>query len=243
MKIILSPSKTQNHSTHKAEQGKVFVDKSATVFLFEYIKGLNKQALGELMKIKNQLLEDTYHLYQNFNQDNPLIPAINLYSGVVFDGLDLKDYDSVERQYLNEHVTILSAMYGPLEPNTLIWPYRLDMTMKPNGINLYHYWQDHIDQYFQSRDIIINLASNEFSRMIKKTDAIFIDIDFKEENKKGQLRSISYNAKKARGKMLNQIIHHQIDNPENIKSLVVDDYSYHEGLSTNDHWIFIKKKQ
>jgi len=243
MKIILSPSKTQNHLANKNKQGKVLVDKAASVFLFDQVKALDKKALGELMKIKHQLLEDTYQMYQNFKEDNPLIHAIDLYSGVVFDGLDLDDYDSVERNFLNDHVTILSAMYGPLEPNTLIWPYRLDMTMKPNGINLYHYWQEHMDQYFQSTDLVINLASKEFSRMIKKTDAIFIDIDFKEENKKGQLRTISYHAKKARGKMLNQIIRHQIVNPEMIKELVVDDYIYHEALSTNNHWIFIKKKQ
>jgi cytoplasmic iron level regulating protein YaaA (DUF328/UPF0246 family) len=242
MKIIISPSKTQNHSAVITKQGKALVDKSATVFLFNHIKNLEKKQLGKLMNIKNQLLEDTYQLYQNFNEDNLLVPAIHLYSGVVFDGLDLETYDSIKRQYMNEHVTILSAMYGPLEPNTLVWSYRLDMTMKPDGINLYHYWQHQIDQYFHSLDIIVNLASKEFSRMIKKTNAVFIDIDFKEENMKGQLRTISYNAKKARGMMLNQIIHHQIHDPEKIKNLVVNNYIYHEGLSTSTHWVFIKKK-
>ncbi|HKL47650.1 MAG TPA: YaaA family protein [Candidatus Izemoplasmatales bacterium] len=241
MKIIISPSKTQNQLTYNHLEGQRLADQDASLFLFNQLKMTSKKDIASLMKIKKQLLEDTYDLYQSFKKSDDRTQAIHLYSGVVFDKLDINDYTPQQKQYMYQHLTILSAMYGPLRPDSLVWPYRLDMTMKPGGINLYHYWQNHIDHHFYQTDLIINLASNEFSRMLKKTQARIIDIVFKEENSSGKLRTVSYSAKVARGKMLNQIILNQIFDIEQIKSLVVDNYQYHKGLSTEKQWIFIKE--
>lgn len=239
MYIILSPSKTQDTSQFKKEDGQKLFNELASLYLFDMIKQLDKDALGDFMHIKNQLLEDTYQIYQDFNANNLQKKAIDLYTGVVFEALDIDTYNEKQRSYMNRHLIILSAMYGILKANTLIWPYRLDMTMKPAGLNLYDYWLDLIDDFFDQTDVVVNLASNEFSKMLKNHKSKMIDIVFKEE-RQGKLRTISYNAKKARGMMVNQMIKDQVTNIEDIKEIIVDDYRYEPSKSTKRKWVFIK---
>jgi len=241
MKIIISPSKTQNTFIGPSKIDKQIINFKLTNQLFAQLKQMSINEIQKLMKIKNALLEDTYRMYQLFDTSNHKINAISLYSGVVFEQLEKGSYNHSQNQYLNKHLVILSAMYGPLSPNTGVWPYRLDMTMKPNGINLYHYWQENIDKYFMDTDIIIDLASNEFSKMINEKINHVIHIDFKEENEKLELKTISYNAKKARGLMLNQMIMNQIESIELIKSISVEGYIFQEDLSDDKHLIFVKK--
>ena len=239
MKIIISPSKTQNKSPMPDAIGSDIVDMDQSLKLFEGLKSFSKAELKSLMKIKNQLLDETYHLYQSGIKDLNQKQAIHLYQGIVFNELDLNAYTPSEITYMNEHLVILSAMYGPLKPNAMIWPYRLDMTMKPNHINLYDYWQNIVDAYFGD-EIIINLASNEFSKMIKKQKKHMITIDFKEKKNDGSLKTVSIYAKKARGQMLNQIIIQEIEDINEIKKLNIDGYQYQEALSNKKRMVFVR---
>jgi len=242
MKIILSPSKTQNQDSVEAK-GPLIHQLDMSVRLFQELKSLTKDAIQSLMKIKNKLLDDTYELYQSFEESKKKIPAIDLYQGLVFEQLDKSKYNQEQIKYLKEHVVILSAMYGAIQPHTLIWPYRLDMTMKPKEMNLYDYWQATIDDYFDQVDVIVNLASNEFSKMLKNHSDKMIDIQFKQENQSGQLKTIAVHAKKARGHMLNQMVLHQIEDLDQLKSLNIDGYQYRESLSNHQKYVFVKAYQ
>lgn len=237
MKIILSPSKTQNIKEQLQKPHILFFDK--TVDLFKLIKSLNKQQLADLLKIKGELLDKTYNLYQAYNSKLKGIEAIACYQGVVFENIITSDLNPSQKEFMNNHLIILSAMYGVVKANDIIWPYRLDMTNKPNGINLYNYWQNQIDKYFKEEDVIINLASNEFSKMLKNYKDKMINIHFVEKSQDGLLKVISYNAKKARGLMANYLIHNKVKRIDEIKQITFGDYTYNGELSDSLNMYFI----
>ena len=166
-------------------------------------------------------------------------PALYLYSGTVFKQLELLRYKEKEHEYLSKHLNIMSAYYGVLNYNSAISPYRLDMTMKPNNINLYDYWYTPVYQYFQNEDFIISLASKEFTTMIKHPDLYFID--FVEIKDTKEVRN-SMIIKKLRGQMLNYMILHNITTLDELKNIELDNYIYNNDMSTHNTIVFSKKK-
>ncbi|MDD3712397.1 MAG: YaaA family protein [Candidatus Izemoplasmatales bacterium] len=241
MKIIISPSKTQNLKLTDSVSTKTVSLSMKTKNLFSILKKMEKEELGKFLKIKGKLLDETFFTYQKRQLDEQAIPAISCYQGVVFEQLQLDVYSARSRQYLNEHLRILSAMYGVLKPDTLIYPYRLDMTVKLPKINLYNFWQKTVIDEFNNEDFIINLASLEFSRMLQTAKVKMINIDFYDENKDSSLKIISYNSKKARGKMVNYLIMNQIYSLDGIKTFNEDGYLYSDSKSTQDNLVFIKR--
>ncbi len=211
-----------------------------TIHLFKSLKSLSKLALGKTLKIKDKLLDDTYQLYQSFQDNNLGIEAIRCYQGVVFEQFKFDTYTDSQKDYLNNNLIILSGMYGIIKPNDVIWPYRLDMTIKPKKINLYNYWQDSVNEYFVGEDIIINLASNEFSKILKGHEDKMINIHFSERQKNGGLKVISYNAKKARGVMVDYLIINQINEIKDLTKVIIDGYKYDKLLSDDNNLYFIK---
>ena len=166
-------------------------------------------------------------------------PALYLYSGTVFKQLELQKFKEKEHAYLDKHVNIMSAYYGVLNYNTNITPYRLDMTMKPNNINLYDYWYTPVYQYFENEDFIISLASKEFTTMIKHPHLYFID--FVEIKDTKEVRN-SMVIKKLRGKMLNHMILHSISTLDEIKQIELDEFIFEETMSSSHTIVFTKKK-
>ena len=142
MKIILSPSKTQNHQRKREEKGRDILEEELTKKLFDYLKSLPKEDLGKELDIQGNLLDRTYELYQEHSFQDETIPAIKCYNGAVFKEIELDSFDSNELSYMQERLVILSPMYGPIHSDTEIWPYRLEMRLKPDEINLYDYWQE-----------------------------------------------------------------------------------------------------
>lgn len=100
---------------------------------------MEKREIGELFKIKGKLSEETYSFYQGNLKDK--FDPIGCYYGVIYDKLYKRKYNVSKRKYLEKHLTILSAMFGAIEPGTGMWPYRLDFKVKLLGINLYEYWR------------------------------------------------------------------------------------------------------
>lgn len=168
MKIILSPSKTQNHERKREKKGRDILKENMTKELFEYLKSLSKKELKKELDIQGNLLDRTYELYQSQSFDDETIPAIECYNGAVFKQIDQDIFDKNQFSYMREKLVILSPMYGPIHSDTEIWPYRLEMRLKPDGINLYEYWQEVMEDYFADVDLIINLASNEYSKVVEK---------------------------------------------------------------------------
>jgi len=242
MKIILSPSKTQNQERKRPEKGGEILKEAKTKELFDYLKSLSKEKLKAELDIQGNLLDKTYVLYQNHSfDDKETIPAIECYNGSSFKQLDLDNYDQDQYSYMQEQLVILSPMYGPINSDTEIWPYRLEMKLKPNGINLYKYWQGVMKNYFADVDLIINLASNEYSKVVKNNyQGKIINFYFKEEQEDGSLKTMGYYVKHNRGKMLNKMIKKQVESIAHIKEIKFDDYKFDDNQSDEQNFRFIK---
>lgn len=241
MKIILSPSKTQKHQRKRKEKGRKILKENMTKKLFNYLKSLSKEELGKELDIQGNLLDRTFKLYQKHSFKEQTIPAIECYNGAVFKQLEIDSYNQGQFSYLQENLIILSPMYGPLHSDTEIWPYRLEMSLKPDDINLYEYWQELVENYFADAELIINLASNEYSKIVEKNyQGRIIDFYFKEEKEDGSLKTVGYYVKQNRGKMLDQIIKNQVENIDEIKEIELDNYKFNEEHSNENEFYFIK---
>lgn len=240
MKIIISPSKKQNRECviDKNLIKPFFESKSDK--LREKLEDFNKNELSQALDISGNLLEKTQKRYSEPEKPKA---AICCYNGLVFKQLEIDDYTDSSIEYIQNNLYILSAMYGVLTPLTAIKAYRLDMRAKLNNLDLYDYWQEEIDHMFKDEALIINLASKEFSKMLQHENynGQFIDIDFKEVDKNGNLRTVAARAKKARGLMLDTMIKKQINDLEGIKAIDVLEYIYDSESSTNNHLVFIRK--
>lgn len=232
MKIIISPSKTMKDRDYGFTiQDSEF--KEQTDYLYHILQQYNDEELSSLMKISSKQSQTVYEYYHTPSLKRP---ALSFYQGMVFKQLELDHYSS-HLDYLDKHLIILSAYYGPLHYNTGIDFYRLDMTMKPHGINLYEYWHTLVYQYFKDEDFIISLASKEFSDMVKHPHLYCIDFI---EIQGDKLKRQSTKVKKARGMMLNQMILNEIKTLDQLKTLTVDGYYYSEDYSHDHSIAFIK---
>ena len=244
MKIIFSPSKEMKVGEFNSpfSFSPKFKDESKEIL--NILKNLDKNQNEKIMKIKAELFEETISNIINYEL-NPEIKAINLYNGVAFKKLELESYNSKELEYLNNSLIILSAMYGALNPFDNIKKYRLDMTMKISENSLYSFWSEKVTSYINdllSQDnekILLNLASNEYSKMINKKTFNFkmITVDFK-EFKNGKYSSVSSFSKQGRGMLLNYLVKNQITNIEEIKKFNEENYSFNSELSNENTIIF-----
>jgi len=241
MKIIFSPTKTQNHERNREEKGRNILKEDMTKKLFDYLKSLSKKELKKELDIQGNLLDRTYELYQDHSYDDETIPAIECYNGSSYKQIDLKNYNKEQFSYMRDNFVIISPMYGPLSSDMEIWPYRLEMRLNPNGIDLYDYWQGVIKEYFADVDLIINLASNEYSKVVLDNyEGKVIDFYFKEEKEDGSLKSMGYYVKHNRGKLLNELIKNQVNNIDKIKEIEFDGYKFNQENSDEQEFYFIK---
>lgn len=244
MKIIFSPSKEMKVGELNSpfSFSPKFKDESKEIL--NILKNLDKNQIEKIMKIKGELLEETYNNIINYDSLS-VVKAINLYNGVAFKKLELESYNSRELEYLNNSLIILSAMYGALNPFDNIKKYRLDMTIKISENSLYSFWSEKVTVYINelllqdNEKILLNLASNEYSKIINKKSLNFemITIDFK-EFKNGKYSSISSFSKQGRGMLLNYLIKNQITNIEDIKKFSKEGYSFNSELSNENTIIF-----
>ena len=245
MKIIFSPSKEmreENIFEQKIEGHTMPRFEEKTLFLNKKLKNKSLDEIANIMKLKGNLLEKTYENIKNFDKLKS-IPAISMYYGVAFKELDLIDYSKENLNYLADNVFILSAFYGASSPFDLLKNYRLDMTMNILEGGLYNFWKKDINDYLQSilkkDEILLNLASGEFSKLIDKKVIDIISLDFREE-KNGIFKSVSSYSKQARGKFLDYIIKNRIEDVEKIKNIEIAGYKFNENLSDERNFIFIR---
>ena len=244
MKIIFSPSKEMKVGEFNSPFSFSPKFKNECNEILNILKTLDKTQIEKIMKIKGELLEETYSNIINYDSRSD-VKAINLYNGVAFKKLEIEQYTSKELEYLNNSIIILSAMYGALNPFDNIKKYRLDMTMKISENSLYSFWSEKVTAYINellsqdSEKILLNLASNEYSKMINKKSLNFkmITIDFK-EFKNGKYSSVSSFSKQGRGMLLNYLIKNQITNIEDIKKFSKEGYSFNSELSNENTIIF-----
>ena len=246
MKIIFSPSKEmreENIFENKKIEFTEFKFKDKTNILMCVLKEKSIDEIKNIMKLKGDLLNKTYKDIQNHKKLKN-VPAISMYYGVSFKELELEDYSEKSLKYLKNNLLILSALYGISLPFDLLKKYRLDMTMSIIDKGLYSFWEkdvtDYISNILNKDEILLNLASSEFSKVIDNKKIPMINIDFKEE-KDGVYKSVSTYSKKARGKFLNYLIKNQINNLEDIKKVELDKYSLNKDLSDEKNFIFTRK--
>ena len=246
MKIIFSPSKEMREENIFKDKKIEFTEskfKDKTNILIDILKEKLISEIENIMKLKGELLNKTYKDIQDYDKLKS-IPAISMYYGVSFKELNLEDYSEKSLEYLKNNLLILSALYGVSLAFDLLKKYRLDMTMSIIDKGLYNFWKKDINDYISNilvkDEILLNLASGEFLKMIDSKKISIINIDFKEE-KDGAYKSVSTYSKKARGQFLNYLVKNEIGNLEDIKKIKLDGYSLNNTLSDEKNFIFTRK--
>lgn len=232
MKIVIAPSKTMKYQKVPFVGSEPLFPEE-TQYLTNILKQYNDEQLCQLMKIS---YKQATQVYQYFHEEQTAHPALAFYQGTVFKQLELASYMN-HQDYLSEHLCILDAYYGVLKYNTLITSYRLDMTMKPDHINLYDYWYTPLYQYFEQVDFIISLASKEFTNMLRHPHIYFIDFIIINQ---GKIKRNAMIIKKARGQMLNQMILNEIKTLDELKTLNIDGFTYQPDYNQEGTLAFVK---
>lgn len=252
MLTLLSPAKTLDFetppttSTHTQPE---FLDHAAE--LIDQLKGYSPDDIGTLMKLSPALSELNVQRYHDWQM--PFTPsnakaAMLAFKGDVYTGLEAETFNEQELAFAQDHVRMLSGLYGLLKPLDLMQPYRLEMGTKlsnERGKDLYQFWgtiiTDALNQELaqHAQPVVVNLASNEYFKSVKakQLDAELITPVFKDE-KNGQYKIISFYAKKARGLMAAYLVRNQIDSAAELKQFDVAGYRYSEEDSNADTWVF-----
>lgn len=232
MKILISPSKTQKPSISPYLTSKEMLFPKKHKKVLAALRKLSKDDIGKVMKLSKDLLDKTYYNIKNYNT-LPENHAFMSFTGFVFFGLEKESYQENEFHYIENNILVLDAFYGLLEPGTLMKEYRLDFTMKI-GMNLYDHWD--IESSIKD-DLVINLASNEFSKMLPNTQ--MVTIQFLQFKNGKHINQATY-SKQARGIFLNYMIQNKIESLDAIKEFALDGYSYNTKVSDDFTIVFTR---
>lgn len=221
--------------------------------LVKELKKKSVRSLKKLMSVSEALAELNVQRFQEYERpfgfDNAK-QAVLAFNGDVYTGMEAETFTEEDMDFAQEHLRILSGLYGLLRPLDLIRAYRLEMGTKlrtGRRKNLYEFWGDKITELLNKDlatadgDVVLNLASQEYFKSVNqnKLAGRLIHIHFKED-RNGELKVISFNAKKARGATAGLAIKHRIIDPEALKELTPEGYHYTPEHSSEDEWMFIK---
>lgn len=256
MLSILSPAKTLDFVTPPSTERYSQPDHlEQSQQLIGILRDYSPQELSRLMGISDKLagLNAARHTEWRtpFTPDNAK-PAAQAFQGDVYVGLGADAFSAEDNAFAQDHLRILSGLYGLLRPLDLIQPYRLEMgTPLPNpaGKDLYDFWKDTVTDALNQAvgnsgsAVLVNLASQEYFKVVdkRKLDARVITPVFKDE-KNGQYKIISFHAKKARGLMSAWMIRQRLDDPEALKDFDVAGYHFNAAMSQGDTLTFIRKE-
>jgi len=254
MLTILGPAKTIDTSAHRVTKNHScpqYPERAEA--LVKQLRQYSLSQLKSLMKVSDKLATLTFERYAAWRSSCSAEEgqqAILAFSGEVFNGLQARSLKEEDLLFAQEHVRILSGLYGVLRPLDLILPYRLEMGTKmsnPGGRNLYEFWSGIIpkkiaeDTGSQGPGVLINLASNEYFKSIHPGSFPhkIITPVFKEADGAG-FRNVTIYAKKARGMMLRFILQNRINDPEYLKAFDEEGYYFHNDLSSRTEWFFCR---
>ena len=254
MITLLSPSKKLNLDSQDIIDHYTQCEfiKSAETLANE-AKNLTENDLKDLMDISDKLAKLNRERFDRwalpFNQENAK-QAVLAFDGGVYSGLKADTFSDKDFTFAQDHLRILSGLYGILKPLDLIQPYRLEMGVgfqNPRGKDLYAFWKESITKSLNktlkkhSSPVIINCASIEYFSAIdlSKLNGDILSIVFK-EYRDGELKFISFNAKKARGLMTQYIMKNKIDKLNDIKDFNYEDYKFDSKLSEDNTFVFTR---
>jgi cytoplasmic iron level regulating protein YaaA (DUF328/UPF0246 family) len=250
---LLSPAKLLDDQTHYPDLSctdALFTEQSKA--LVSKLKRYSSEQLADLMEMSTALGDETrarFHAWKlPFTHENAH-PAILMFKGEVYRGLQANELNKKQLDFAQQHIRILSGLYGILRPLDLVMPYRLMMGTKfkidSKTPDLYAFWKLIItavlDKELGKKDVIINLASQEYFKAID-TQVLgkrVIECEFKEKRGNAFVTINTY-SKMARGKMARFIIDNMLTNHENIKSFNADRYSFNPTISSENRFIFVR---
>ena len=253
MYVLVSPAKKMNTDATLVEKPTIPSLLDDSELLIEEAKKKTVSDLKKLMGISDKLATLNVDRFQQFSTpftEENAKPAIHFFAGDTYVGLNAKTMSAEDIDYAQEHLGILSGLYGLLRPKDLIQAYRLEMGTKmknKRGKNLYEFWGAKIAQEINtytkkhSEQVVINLASNEYfsSVQVKELLGTVITPIFKEK-RNGTLKIISFSAKRARGTMARYIIENRIENSSDLKKFNEDGYLFNSELSDEHNWVFVR---
>jgi len=221
--------------------------------LIDELRKLSPQDIEKLMGVSRDIAEMNYERFMrwtsNLSKDNAQ-QAIFMFNGHAYKKLESKSLNKKDHEFAQQHLRILSGLYGILRPLDLIQPYRLEMSTPlttERGNNLYEFWNNKINEHLnsvlqeQKKPTLINLASQEYFKAIKPNSikGNIITPIFKEK-KNNEYKTIAVYAKKARGAMTRFIIKEKINHPEALKSFEEDGYVFNQEYSSENEWVFTR---
>jgi len=257
MLLLLSPAKSLDYDSpsesvpHTLPQ---FVSQSAE--LIGVLKHKTPAQISELMDLSDNLAALNVARYEawrpKFTAKNSK-QAVLAFNGDVYDSLEAKSLKPKDLEWAQDHVCILSGLYGVLRPLDWMQPYRLEMgTALTNlrGKNLYQFWGASIAQHLNAQllkdkmPVVVNLASQEYFKAVdqKVLKARVIECVF-EEYKGGKYKVISFFAKRARGLLARYAIQKHIQNPEKLKDFNLEGYAYEDSESDVNRWVFRRREK
>ncbi|MCW4153554.1 peroxide stress protein YaaA [Halomonas sp. 18H] len=257
MLSVISPAKKLDFETPASTSRHTqpdYLEHSQT--LIDILRDKSPQDISQLMGVSDKIAglnAARFAEWQTpFTADNAK-PAAQAFQGDVYVGLEAEHFDDADNDFAQDHLRILSGLYGLLRPLDLIQPYRLEMGTKlanPAGKDLYAFWRDELtsaldEAIAQSGSrVLVNLASNEYFKSIDagRLNARVITPVFKDE-KNGQYKIISFYAKKARGLMAAWMIQQRLDDAEALKDFDVAGYRYNAAMSEGNTLVFCRDER
>ena len=223
MRFLISPSKTMQ-KTKSCEGGNIlFPDMRRKVL--QHLKLFSLDDLGAYYGVNRDIAEVNYARLHDFKEDNI---AIHAYTGQQFKHLNATGLSHSQMAYLDDHLVILSAMYGAVRPHDCIGLYRLPMALKMDGTRLSILWRDILVPHFKG-ETLINLASAEYADALK--GAPMLTVDFLIPTSEGFKRAPAMEAKKLRGLFVRRAAIREAGDTESLKAFDIEGYTYSEAAS------------
>jgi uncharacterized protein len=256
MLIVISPAKKLDFESQPQTDDFTYPDcLEDSDELIHNLRNYSAAQLEKLMHLSTNLALLNHQRYHDWNL--PFNPqnakqAVLTFKGDVYAGMNIESFSDESLSFTQDHLRILSGLYGLLRPLDLMQPYRLEMGTRlenQRGKNLYEFWGSKITKLLNQQlkelgqDTLINLASNEYFKSIKinELQGKIITPVFKEK-KDDNYKIIGIYAKKARGMMSAFILKNKLDNVEKIKDFKEAGYRYNAELSNETDWIFCRDK-
>jgi cytoplasmic iron level regulating protein YaaA (DUF328/UPF0246 family) len=250
MLLVLSPAKNLSEESIEVEKYPFstpeFMEEARV--LVKEARKLSPIKLAELMSVSESIAQLNYKRFEEWYA--PFTPknakqAIFCFNGDVYQGLQANTFNEEDLGFAQNHIRILSGLYGILKPLDLMQPYRLEMGLSfetENGKNLYQFWDtklakklnEHLAE--QGADVLVNLASNEYFKAVPKKalKAKIISPAFKDSKEGSDYKVISFYAKKARGLMANFIVKNKITKPDDLKAFDAEGYYFNQDLTKDE---------
>lgn len=256
MLLLLSPAKKLDYDSPvrtTLHTQPMFVKQAAG--LIDVLKQKSASEIAALMKLSDALAQLNVERYAawkpKFTQTNSR-QAVLAFNGDVYEGLDAPSLSDAQLNWAQDHVAILSGLYGVLRPLDLMQPYRLEMGTRlatSQGKTLYDYWGSQIAQYLNQQlegkrsPWVLNLASEEYFKAVdlKTLKAPLVQCVF-QEYKNGDWKIISFHAKRARGLMARYVIEKKLTKPEALQGFVSEGYAFDAESSTDARLVFRRKQ-